>query len=114
MFKKLENLFCKKQRIELSDAELILISNLVTDYYKKIRHSEQYHLLCKYEEYDTIKNLFNKLKKIMQEKKIGITGMQEKYEKIYKTRNAAILTDIINQSNISGNTESNNSDKNKN
>ena len=32
---------------------------------------------------------------------------------IYKSLNAAILTDIINQSNISSNTESNNSDKDK-
>lgn len=56
MFKKLKNLFCKKQRIELSE----------------------------YED-----------------------------EKIYKSLNAAILTDIINQNNISSNTESNNSDKNK-
>ena len=32
---------------------------------------------------------------------------------IYKSLNAAILTDIINQSNISSKTESNNSDKDK-
>lgn len=56
MFKKLKNLFCKKQRIEPAE----------------------------YED-----------------------------EKIYKSLNAAILTDVINQSNISGNKKSNNSDKNK-
>lgn len=62
MFKKLKNLFCKKQRIEQTEYE---------DFYQK------------------------------------------KYEKIYKSLNGAILTDIIDQSNISGNKESNNSDKNK-
>lgn len=62
MFKKLKNLFCKKQRIKPAEYE---------DFYQK------------------------------------------KYEKIYKSLNGAILTDIIDQSNISGNKESNNSDKNK-
>ncbi|CAB4135815.1 hypothetical protein UFOVP286_70 [uncultured Caudovirales phage] len=37
--------------------------------------------------------------------------LQTQEAKIYKSLNAAILTDIINQSNISGNTESNNNNK---
>ena len=36
---------------------------------------------------------------------------QTQETKIYKSLNAAILTDIINQTNISGNKESNNNNK---
>lgn len=51
--------------------------------------------------------MFKKLKNLFC-KKQRIKPAEYEDEKIYKSLNAAILADIINQSNISSNTESNN------